>query len=182
MARKQRSSVNIPLPMPIIKLVGNWEKTVNDISILPKAIQKGYDNGTVKFGNKLLRVVKKAITSHQPPPGGGVTWKPLSRKSKGGGIYYNTGQYFRSIGIYSYRGRVLVGMPNNTKHKNGLTLNQLAIILEYGNGNIPARPLWRPSLKASGGTKELKRILLKEIRHSIISMTGISSNQIKGSW
>ena len=73
-------------------------------------------------------------------------------------------------------------MPSGTKHYSGLTLNQLAIILEYGNENIPARPLWRPSLKSAGGPKELRNILMKEIRRSIMTRTVLKANQIRGLW
>lgn len=182
MARKQSSSVNVYLPpVPKIQIMnqGNWSLVQNGISKLPEAIQKGYDRGTELFSNRLLRIIRKAVQSHTPPPGSGVYWAPLSRKSKGKGIYYLKGVYYRNIGIYKYRGRVLVGLPSNARHYSGLTLNQLAIILEYGNGKIPARPLWRPATKAAGGTKELRRILMREIRRKISSLTGLRANQIK---
>lgn len=184
MARKQRSSISVympPIPKIEIRNKGNWVKVENGLTHLQPAIQHGYDIGVAKFSDKLIRIIRKAIHTHKPPAGSGVQWAPLKRNHKGG-IYYLRGTYYKSIGVYKYRNRILVGMPSGTKHYSGLTLNQLAIILEYGNENIPARPLWRSSLKSAGGSKELRNILMKEIRRSIITRTGLKANQIRGLW
>lgn len=185
MAKRQTSSISTYLPLvPKIEIInqGNWERADRGLSQLQPAIQKGYDKGASIFTNKLLRIIRKAVATHTPPAGSGISWPPLSRPSKGKGIYYNKGDFYRAIGIYHYRGKTLVGMPSGNRHYSGLTLNQLAIILEYGNEKIPARPLWRPSVKSAGGVKELRRILLREIRRSIMSRTGLKANQIRGLW
>ena len=192
MARKQRSSISVympPIPKIEIRNTGNWVKVENGLTHLQPAIQHGYDIGVAKFSDKLIRIIRKAIHTHKPPAGSGVQWAPLKRNHDGGikrnhdgGIYYLKGDYYKAVGVYKYRNRILVGMPSGTKHYSGLTLNQLAIILEYGNENIPARPLWRPSLKSAGGPKELRNILMKEIRRSIMTRTGLKANQIRGLW
>lgn len=184
MARKQRSSISVympPIPKIEIRNQGNWVKVENGLTHLQPAIQHGYDIGVAKFSDKLIRIIRKAIHTHKPPAGSGVQWAPLKR-NHGGGIYYLKGEYYKAVGIYKYRNRILVGMPSGTKHYSGLTLNQLAIILEYGNENIPARPLWGPSLKSAGGSKELRNTLMKEIRRSIMTRTGLKANQIRGLW
>lgn len=184
MARKQRSSISVYMPLiPKIEIrnTGNWVKVENGLTHLQPAIQHGYDIGVAKFSDKLIRIIRKAIHTHKPPAGSGVQWAPLKRNHDGG-IYYLKGDYYKAVGVYKYRNRILVGMPSGTKHYSGLTLNQLAIILEYGNENIPARPLWRPSLKSAGGSKELRNILMKEIRRSIMTRTGLKANQIRGLW
>lgn len=184
MARKQRSSISLYTPpIPKIEIInkGNWVMVERGIGNLSQAIQKGYDIGVKKFTNKLVRIIRKAIMSHQPPAGSGVSWRPLKRNHPGG-IYYLKGSFYRFIGIYKYRGKILVGMPAGQKHYSGLTANQLAILLEYGSDKIPARPLFRPSYKAAGGTRELRNILMREIRRSIMSNTSLKANQIKGLW
>lgn len=184
MARKQRSSISVympPIPKIEIRNKGNWVKVENGLTHLQPAIQHGYDIGVAKFSDKLIRIIRKAIHTHKPPAGSGVQWTPLKRNHDDG-IYYLKGDYYKAVGVYKYRNRILVGMPSGTKHYSGLTLNQLAIILEYGNENIPARPLWRPSLKSAGGPKELRNILMKEIRRSIMTRTGLKANQIRGLW
>ena len=189
MARKQRSSISVympPIPKIEIRNKGNWVKVENGLTHLQPAIQHGYDIGVAKFSDKLIRIIRKAIHTHKPPAGSGVQWAPLKRNHDGG-IYYLKCEYNKAVGIYKNRNKpsgnmILVGMPSGTKHYSGLTLNQLAIILEYGNENIPARPLWRPSLKSAGGSKELRNILMKEIRRSIMTRTGLKANQIRGLW
>lgn len=175
--------VNLPLPpIPKIELTdkANWTLAQNAIENLSPGIQEGYNKGTKRYSDKLLRIIRKAIHSGTPPPGSGITWKPL--KKGGHGIYYLTGAFSRAIGIYTYKSRTLVGMPLGKRHYGGLTYNQLAIILGYGNSRIPARPLFGPAITAAGGTSELKRVLMKEIRSSLIRRTGLNANQIKVKW
>lgn len=182
--------VNISLPRLSdlsfqIKLEGNWEQSVNLVNSLGKDIEHGYNLAIDKFSKDLLRIVKKSITLGIPPPGGGVVWEPLSPKTiKRYGqhpIYNLTGLYARTIGLYRYKSRVLVGLPSGIRRSSQkrLTLNQLAKILEFGSSSgIPPRPVWAPSLKAVGGIDKLKKSILTSIRKEL-SKHGVRPNQVK---
>lgn len=198
MARKV--NINIPGPgsfVPQIKLYGQWQRAVNQVNGLAPAIQRGYDEATLKFSRRLLRIVKEAIATGTPPKGSGVYWEPLSpatikrykNQYPGHHLYYLSGLYYRSVGFFHYKNRTMVGLPINKKRSSqgGLTLNQLAKILEFGTGGmgggkqggtIPARPLWAPSFKAAGGMGELKREILKSLRTQLYKL-GFKANQVK---
>nr|UVM89042.1 MAG: virion morphogenesis family protein [Bacteriophage sp.]UWI36606.1 MAG: virion morphogenesis family protein [Bacteriophage sp.] len=149
------------------------------IQSVPSILTKSYENGTRKFGEKLLRIVKKCLSTGMPPAGSGVSWPPHAAntvKALGEHTLLNwTGQYKRSVNIYHQRNRTYVGLPNNVKKirkkgkESGKTLNQIAILLEYGSrdSNLPPRPLWAPAYKAAGGTKVLQKILRNEIRKQL---------------
>jgi hypothetical protein len=149
------------------------------IQSVPSIITKSYENGTRKFGEKLLRIVKKCLSTGMPPAGSGVSWPSHAAntvKALGEHTLLNwTGQYKRSVNIYHQRNRTYVGLPNNVRkiRKKGKesrkTLNQIAILLEYGSkdSNLPPRPLWAPAYKAAGGTKVLQKILRNEIRKQL---------------
>lgn len=149
------------------------------IQSVPSILTKSYENGTRKFGEKLLRIVKKCLSTGMPPAGSGVSWPPHAAntvKALGEHTLLNwTGQYKRSVNIYHQRNRTYVGLPNNVKkiRKKGKeskkTLNQIAILLEYGNrdSNLPPRPLWAPAYKVAGGNKSLQKEIRNEIRKQL---------------
>lgn len=187
MARK----VNITLPKVSdlvlqVKLNGEWQKVESLVSNLGPSMQRGYDKAVSKFSCNLLAIVKKSLTLGIPPVGGGVTWKPLAPstiKRYGQHPIYNlTGLYSRSVGLFRYKSRVLIGLPIGTRHSSQkkLIMNQLAIMLEFGShdGRIPPRPVWAPSLKAVGGKNNLKQLILTEIRKEL-QKYGVRPNQVK---
>lgn len=149
------------------------------IQSVPSILTKSYENGTRKFGKKLLRIVKKCLSTGMPPAGSGVSWPPHAAntvKALGEHTLLNwTGQYKRSVNIYHQRNRTYVGLPNNVRkiRKKGKeskkTLNQIAILLEYGSrdSNLPPRPLWAPAYKVAGGNKLLQKEIRNEIRKQL---------------
>ena len=86
-----------------------------------------------------------------------------------------TGQYLRSVQIVKQKNRTYVGIPTNLKktrkgdRTSKRTLNQVAIMLEYGSrgGNLPPRPLWAPAFEQVGGKKVLKETIVRELRKEI---------------
>ena len=177
-------SVNRTLDIPSGRLEIYVDKTQQAraeklIQSVPSILTKSYAEGTRKFGEKLLRIVKKCLSTGMPPAGSGVSWPPHAEstvKSLGEHTLLNwTGQYKRSVNIYHQRNRTYVGLPNNVRKirkkgkESGKTLNQIAILLEYGSrdSNLPPRPLWAPAYKAAGGTKVLQKILRNEIRKQL---------------
>lgn len=182
-------NINIPAPQVEIKLVGDWAKAINLPQQVVKAIAEGYADATASCSKDIIRIVRRAIKTGLPPEGSGVTWQPLSPltiKAHGQHAIYNmTGFYENSIGVHTYKNRVLVGIPINVRTPGGLTINQLAKLLEFGSkgkGNIPSRPLWAPSLASYGGTKKIKKVVIRNIRKAIVKNTGIDPKEITTSW
>lgn len=151
------------------------------IEMFPQILTKGYKRGSLKFAENLQKIIKRAMRTHKPPKGSGVSWPALSestlRRWGEHGIYVLTEQYLRSIKLITSRDgkRVSVELPNQVakrspKDRNkGLTLNQVAKILELGTQDyhIPARPLWRPSFDAAGGKEKLTKTIVREIQAEV---------------
>lgn len=149
------------------------------ISKTPHILTKGYSEGSEKFGNQLLRIVRKCLTNGMPPPNSGVKWDPHSIstiKKYGEHTLLNyTGQYKRSVRIVKQKNRTFVGLPPNLHRTlnsgktSKRTLNQIAIMLEYGSrdGNLPSRPLWKPAFKAAGGKEALRKHVVNAIRKEL---------------
>ena len=181
-----RFTTNIYFPVPQVKIMleGNWQKVTTAVSGIGPAIQRGYDKAVSRYARKLLRIIKEAIQTGGPP---GSIWEPQAESTKRtyeshgwvvGQPYYRTGLFYRSIGMYEYKGRTYIGLPSNIRTKEGLTLVQLARLLETGSEKIPSRPLFMPSLQAVGGTTELKKQILKSIRQELGGL-GFRANQVK---
>lgn len=178
-------SVNITLSIPIGPLeiyVDKREQARAErlIAKTPSILTKGYAKGTEKFGNQLLRIVRRSLNNGLPPPGSKVSWPPhatATLKKYGAHTLLNlTGQYARSVTMVTQKDRTFVGLPPGLRkitysgRTSRKTLNQIAIMLEYGSrdGNLPPRPLWKPAFEAAGGNvvleKEIRNQLRKELR------------------
>ena len=173
-------NVSVPNPQTLIPKIeiktGQWNKVKRFIDECPYLLQYGYENGVKEFGTKLVGIIRRAIASGRMD---GAQWAPLAEKTKekyGDHPIYNlTGQYMRSIGVHYYKSRTLIGIPINVRKtrlsgKSTITLNQVAIILEYGtkNGRIPPRPIWKPAFEKAGGSKGLQKTLLRSIKKMVL--------------
>jgi hypothetical protein len=96
-------------------------------------------------------------------------------------IYIKSTQYVDSIGIYKEnvyyqsgglaKTRIFVGLPLGVKkvhpkfgrRPTKLTLIQVANILEFGSGAIPARPLWRPLYTDMKGNERINTFVKNAI-------------------
>lgn len=191
-------SVNITLSTPIgpLEIYVDKRKQARAerlIAETPSILTKGYAKGTEKFGNQLLRIVRRSLNTGVPPRGSEVSWPPHapgSIKKYGDHTLLNlTGQYARSVTLVKGKKRTFVGLPIGIRRltytgktsKKGTkkiiytgktskkTLNQIAIMLEYGSrdGNLPPRPLWAPAFKAAGGKAALQKAIRNEVRKEI---------------
>lgn len=180
-------SVNINLSIPIGSLeiyVDKREQARAErlIAQTPSILTKGYAKGTEKFGNQLLRIVRRSLNTGVPPIGSGVSWPPhapgtIKKYKKYGDhtMLHLTGQYARSVTLVKGKKRTFVGLPigirkiTYTGKTSRKTLNQIAIMLEYGSrdGNLPPRPLWGPAFKTAGGKAALQKEIRNEIRKEI---------------
>lgn len=74
-------SVNITLSTPVGPLeiyVDKREQARAErlIAKTPSILTEGYAKGTEKFGNQLLRIVRRSLNTGVPPRGSGVSWPP----------------------------------------------------------------------------------------------------------
>ena len=179
----KKVNINISLPIGSVRIYVDPRKQMQAEKLItrtPQIMQRGYDLGSRKFGNQLLRIVRRSLNNGLPPPGSKVSWPPhsvVTLKKYGAHTLLNlTGQYARSVTIVNRKDRTFVGLPPGLKkitysgRTSRKTLNQIAIMLEYGSrdGNLPPRPLWKPAFEAAGGNvvleKEIRNQLRKELR------------------
>lgn len=153
----------------------------------PEIMRKAYEKGARRFATILLQIVKRALATGVPPPGSGVSWPPLSEKTKkaykswgyeNAHPWYLIGQMYRRVGIFATRSQnkeLRVGFPQgvrathpNKKSRSNLnqrpTITRLARMLEEGTDGIPPRPLFAPAFKAAGGEARLNHFIVEELK------------------
>lgn len=169
-------------PSLVVELFGDWERAGKLISSLEPAMRIGGKLGQAAVAKKIYTLVRKRIRSN----GEGTwrnsqsyeLWKEKQKPSSSGKIYRLTGTYYKNIEVYTkdlnyYVGlkprKFAVDIQGRTK---GITLHQIAQILEYGNHEISAKPLWGPVRKQMGNT-QIRSIILWHIRKQIRLMSGV---------
>lgn len=152
----------------------------------PNFIREAYDRACFRFARQVLAIVRKAIRTGVPPPGGGVNWKPLSEKTikaytrwghPNAHPWYVIGQMSREVNIFkSNKNRSYVGFPRgmtarhpnpNYKRGNRPTLAALANFLENQHDVHYPRPLFNPAFKSAGGKERLSKFVVQDIRRTL---------------
>ena len=147
----------------------------------PEILQQAYKNTAQRFGDRLAKMAKTCLRNGIPPKNSGVSWPPhaasTTRRLGEHTLLYWSSQYYHAIGVYKRGRNIFVGVNSGVKktrpdgRNSGLTLLQVAKILEFGGGKVPARPLWIPLFESVGGKAKFKQELVKEIRKQIRKYT-----------
>lgn len=125
------------------RVVGKWFHNLQS-----KKYMDVYDETLKQLGKEIADKVVNHIRAQD------LNWKPLAvatANRKGSNlIYMDTQKYVRSIrrNIRSQgadKRKLTIKVAG--KHPSGLSMQQLAMYLEYGTSTIPSRPLWRPVFK-----------------------------------
>lgn len=155
-------------------------KLLNGFEGTQSILKVAYDMGSQKFGEKILKIVKRCLKNGTPPKG--VSWSPHSIatvKALGEHTLLNwTHQYLKSVGIYKNKNKrnpyTYVGLPQRVRkaRKRGdsrKTLSQVAALLERGSGDghLPPRPLWAPAYKEAGSDRAFVETITREIQKEI---------------
>lgn len=143
----------------------------------PEILHQAYLNTAKRFGERLAKMAKTCLRNGMPPPNSGVSWPPhaasTTRRLGEHTLLYWSSQYYHAVGVYTRGRNIFVGVKSSVKktrpdgRTSGLTLLQVAKVLEFGGGKIPARPLWIPLFESVGGKAKFKQELVKEIRKQI---------------
>lgn len=181
--------LGLPVDLQIYANPQDQRKAEEFFRRCPGIMRKAYEKGAQRFATILLRVVKTALATGNPPPGSGVSWPPLAEGTKkvyaswgfpNAHLWYVIGAMYRRVGIFRTRQKkdIYVGFPQgvrathpNRKTRSNLnyrpTLSGLSAMLENGTNRIPPRPLFAPAFRAVGGKQRLSRFIIEELRKEL---------------
>lgn len=128
---------------------GDWEKVTKLVANLSAEMQKAREISLKRFGLKVEGLAVGHISKQD------LDWKPLKaatisakvRKGMSENILVETSDYFQAITSYVKDETAYAGVKKEAKNRDGDIIHNIAAVHEYGSrsGNIPARPLWKPS-------------------------------------
>lgn len=166
----------------------------------PQMVTSAYDQAAFRFARQVLAIVRKAISTGMPPPGGGVSWAPLAASTmknytrwghSNAHPWYVLGQMLREVNIQrNNKNRYYVGFPRGVAAKNPNpngkgkrpSLSALAKMLESGNDYRPGRPLFNPAFKSAGGKPRLQKFMVEELKKAFRSSSLNPLRNYKKSW
>lgn len=151
------------VPTITLQIFGDWRKIQRALDSLPKAVKQSASWGQRKAAEKLIKIVKDHI-NHQDL---GWSDRADSTNSNDPRILVDSGDYYAAIKAYSDRGTYYVGVKRNAFNSEGTRISDYAVVHEYGWGDIPARPLWRPSFEEINGSSGVRDIIMKSIHDRV---------------
>lgn len=168
----------------VIKKIGSWDSTIRAIGSLGPKVK----DAAKKSQRRLANEMKNAIINHIYAQD--LKWAPLrpstsKRKNNKNRymIYMDTETYINSITIIAKGDTVSVGIkkgqPYKGKKDRSITVDQVAMWMEFGTARAEARPLWQPTIEEFGGAKGLRDKIAFDIYEKIKGLTKGTAIKVK---
>ncbi len=147
-------------------MFGRWDLISQGFSGLDARIQSSAVWGQRKAAELIVKTAKAHINNQD------LGWVPRSATTHSGDnrILVDTESYYGAIKAWKQGSTYHAGVPTSAVNTIGTPIYVYAIAHEYGLGRVPARPLWRPTLKELGGKKGLQMIVKAAIAKKILEL------------
>ena len=139
--------------------IGDWTRAGKIVNALRNEAIKSREIALKRMGLSAEKIAKGHISAQD------LKWTALTpkykaqkvRKGMSENILVATSSYFQQITSWTSDGTVYVGVKKVARNRAGQELANIAAVHEYGSvtANIPARPLWKPTLS------EIKEVIAK---------------------
>jgi len=156
-------------------LYGNWSNLIRKLDQFQSELDDLIKQALIQSGEYVESTAVKHLKNQDLP------WQPLTPrylarklryKAKGSRtlsekILIATGTYFQSITTYIEGLIAFVGVKRGVaREEDGTDVVNIAIVHELGapNANIPARPLWKPTLE------ECKNEIIERFKKALIRL------------
>lgn len=151
MARKRMSVLTI-------QKVGNWQGTIKALEEMGHKVRPEANRAMTALAEEMKAAVIDHIYSQD------LNWAPLNPKTvkkKGHSeVYIDTQTYVNAISIVKNRNQVSAGIKKGQQYKGrkdrSVTVDQVAMWMEFGTRRAPARPLWQPTIEEFGGAHGMR--------------------------
>lgn len=158
---------------------GNWDKSVGFFKSLPSYVMSSSLYGQKKHMDKIVATVKAHIKNQD------LDWEPLSEswvETKGTDlIYLDTTKLYLSIKSFRSGYTYYAGIKRGIYYDDGLEVAAVANIMENGapDKNLPARPVWGPSIEEHGGVQGIRDSVINAIV-TRMTLEGLGTIAIQG--
>lgn len=149
----------------VIKKIGNWTGITRLTRAMDVEIRKANKQSLMKIGLKAEQIAVKHIRNQD------LNWQSLSpatvtRKSRLGQsdkTLMATTDYIQAITSYATSDTAFAGVRKRATNRTGEDLTMIAAVLEFGTGDIPERPLWRPTYDETVSWIKSTKILPRQV-------------------
>lgn len=147
-------------------MFGRWDLISDGFSGLDARVKSSAVWGQRKGAELIVKVAKAHINNQD------LGWVPRSSTTESGDgrILVDTEAYYGAIKAWKEGSTYHAGVPTSATNGKGTPIYIYAIAHEYGLGRVPARPLWRPTLKEVGGKKGVKGIVKTAIAKKVLEL------------
>lgn len=135
-----------------VSFTGPWQQCINTLNNITKNLHPMMDNYLEKNAEYLVKEIRGHIDSQD------LSWEPLApytvAKKGSTQVYYEYGQLYDSFD-YQFSGgskkgnSVFVGAGDGSHTVSGKTFADILETNEYGDMNVPARPIIGPTYQIS---------------------------------
>lgn len=130
--------------------IGDWSRASKIFNTLPLIGEQAKLSSLRRWSLKAEALAKGHMSAQD------LGWTPLAaktviakmRRGESSLILIATSSYFQSITSWVDGNTAVVGVRRSVRNKQGQLIDDIARTHEYGSKsrNIPARPLWKPTL------------------------------------
>lgn len=146
--------------MPTISFTpfGDWDRARIMVKAMPATIRRSMMYGQEKAVRKLAKIVKAHISSQDLSVFSQYPKKKISEHGSNR-LLIDSATYWESINVWQSQYTFYVGVKAGLIEPNGNEIAKVASWLETGTRNIPARPVWGPSIEEMGGMQGINKIV-----------------------
>lgn len=128
--------------------IGRWDQVTLLTTRLDQEMEAARYSALKRIGLEMEGKAKRYMSFQN------LDWEPLAaatirakaRRGESEKILIATSTYFQSITSWADRHTAYAGVKRKVKNEDGEEVADIARIHEYGLGNNPERPLWKPTL------------------------------------
>jgi hypothetical protein len=150
----------------VAKTVGDWSGVIKFFKDSGIEVRKKTMDAQWEICKKLKSILIRHIIAND------LNWANLSpitranKKENKNMIYMDTELYINSIQVWRNGLNAQVGLKKGAtyRRKSGsVSLERVAMWMEYGTQKMPARPLWAPSIEELGGKEGIRDFVVDAI-------------------
>ena len=152
-----------------VELTGNWAGVAVALNRLPLLVHGAAVWGQRKVCEDLVKRVKGHINKQD------LHWveRASSYNPSDPRTLVDTEAYYGAIQAFKTGMTYHAGVKSQAFNANGSRIVDYANMNEYGGGNLPARPLWEPSIKEMGGATGIRGIVVAAIFAKVVALRAV---------
>lgn len=151
----------------LVKKIGNWDGAMDFFKQMGMRVKTVTLQSQKEICKELRdRVIKHIVAQDLEWPSLSEITKKIKNQTNKDLILIDTELYMKSIKMWQVGNTWIVGVKKGIVYRRKgsfMSVDRVAILLEFGTTRMPARPLWQPTMNELGGAKGIRNYVAKKI-------------------